>query len=144
MPEIKCPECGAVFSVDETSYASIVKQVRDREFEQELTARQTAAVKLVASEKDREIAELAARLRAFETEKALAVRGAVDELREQLRVREEENAALQSQLASERKIALAEKTAALQSAAAEKTRSSSPSRRASRGSRTSRPPGRRS
>ena len=120
MPEIKCPECGAVFSVDETSYASIVKQVRDREFEQELTARQTAAVKLVASEKDREIAELTARVRAFETEKALAVRRASDELREQLHVREEENAALRGQLASERKIALAEKTAALQSAAAEK------------------------
>ena len=88
MPEIRCPECGAVFSVDETSYASIVKQVRDREFEEELTARQTAAVRLVASEKDKEIAELAAKLRAFENEKALAVRGAVDELREQLRVRE--------------------------------------------------------
>ena len=73
MPEIKCPECGAVFSVDETSYASIVKQVRDREFEQELTARQTAAVKLVASEKDREIAELTARVRAFETEKAAPI-----------------------------------------------------------------------
>ena len=48
------------------------------------------------------------------------MRGAVDELREQLRVREEENNTLRSQLASERKIALAEKTAALQSAAAEK------------------------
>ena len=120
MPEIKCPECGAVFSVDETSYATILKQVRDREFEQELNARQTAAVKLVAAEKEKEISQLEARLRAFESEKALAVHGAVDELREQLRAREEENAALRSQLSSERQVALAEKKAALQTAAAEK------------------------
>ena len=32
MQEIKCPKCGEVFQVDETGYAAIVKQVRDREF----------------------------------------------------------------------------------------------------------------
>lgn len=30
--EIKCPKCGEVFSVDETNYAQIAKQVRDAEF----------------------------------------------------------------------------------------------------------------
>ena len=32
MPEIKCPKCGEVFTVDESGYAAIVAQVRDAEF----------------------------------------------------------------------------------------------------------------
>lgn len=28
--ELKCPNCGEVFAVDETGYAQIVSQVRDR------------------------------------------------------------------------------------------------------------------
>lgn len=40
MQEIKCPNCGQVFQVDESGYAQIVQQVRDREFEKELERRQ--------------------------------------------------------------------------------------------------------
>lgn len=36
MQEIKCPKCGEVFVVDESGYANIVKQVRDKEFAKEL------------------------------------------------------------------------------------------------------------
>ena len=36
MQEIKCPKCGEVFVVDESGYAIIVKQVRDKEFAKEL------------------------------------------------------------------------------------------------------------
>ena len=32
MQEIKCPKCGELFQVDESGYAAIVKQVRDKEF----------------------------------------------------------------------------------------------------------------
>lgn len=32
--EIKCPKCGEVFSMDETNYAQIAKQVRDTEFQE--------------------------------------------------------------------------------------------------------------
>lgn len=32
MPEIKCPKCGEVFTVDESGYAAILAQVRDDEF----------------------------------------------------------------------------------------------------------------
>ena len=39
MKEIKCPKCGEVFQVDESGYAAIVKQVRDKEFEKELSDR---------------------------------------------------------------------------------------------------------
>ena len=35
MNDIICPHCGKAF-VDDTGYADILKQVRDREFEQQL------------------------------------------------------------------------------------------------------------
>ena len=35
MNEIKCPNCGEVFQVDESGYAAILKQVKDKEFEKE-------------------------------------------------------------------------------------------------------------
>ena len=40
MLEIKCPNCGEVFQVDESSYDSIVKQVRDKEFSKEIEERE--------------------------------------------------------------------------------------------------------
>ena len=40
MKEIKCPHCGEVFAIDETNYNSIVKQVRDHVFEEELKKRE--------------------------------------------------------------------------------------------------------
>ena len=40
MNEIKCPNCGKVFQIDESSYESIVKQIRDHEFEKEITERE--------------------------------------------------------------------------------------------------------
>ena len=39
MPTLKCPHCGQVFSVDETEISSLVKQIRDQEFEKELNSR---------------------------------------------------------------------------------------------------------
>lgn len=40
MHEIKCPNCGQVFQVDESGYAQIVKQVRDEEFAADLKKRE--------------------------------------------------------------------------------------------------------
>lgn len=40
MNEIKCPKCGTVFQIDEADYDSIVKQVRDREFDKEINSRE--------------------------------------------------------------------------------------------------------
>ena len=81
MQTIKCPKCGEVFTVDESGYAAIVKQVRDAEFEKEIRRREndfhtekenavTLAVTRTEAEKDREIAKLKARLSAFDSEKA--------------------------------------------------------------------------
>lgn len=39
MKEIKCPKCQTVFTIDENEYASIVKQVKDNEFNHELETR---------------------------------------------------------------------------------------------------------
>ena len=39
MEEIKCPKCGEVFQVDESGYAAMLKQVRDKEFNKEIQAR---------------------------------------------------------------------------------------------------------
>lgn len=61
MQEIKCPKCGEVFQVDESGYAAIVKQVRDKEFEKEISDREerfesekNAAVKLAKAEAEKE------------------------------------------------------------------------------------------
>lgn len=40
MNEIKCPNCGTIFKIDETEYDSIVKQIRDKEFEKEIFLRE--------------------------------------------------------------------------------------------------------
>lgn len=39
MKELKCPKCGNVFQVDEADYASIVSQVKNAEFEAEISRR---------------------------------------------------------------------------------------------------------
>ena len=39
MKELKCPKCGSVFSVDEADYASIVSQVKNAEFNEEVNRR---------------------------------------------------------------------------------------------------------
>ena len=95
MQEIKCPNCGEVFTVDESSYDSIVKQVRDKEFSKEIQDRENyyakekdAAVKLAMAEtaenlnkeiakKDAEILALQSKIDSSETEKKLAITEAV-------------------------------------------------------------------
>ena len=69
MEEIRCPKCGQVFSVDESGYAAIVRQVRDRVFKSEMEKMQeqfreqqktsvALEVERIKAEKDREIAAL--------------------------------------------------------------------------------------
>lgn len=75
MGEIRCPRCGAVFQIDESDYAAIVMQVRDEEFEKELSKRENAfqtqmdmavkvAVQKTETEKDKEISKLRSDLEA--------------------------------------------------------------------------------
>ena len=120
MPDIKCPNCGTVFSVDDTTYASISKQVRDKEFEKELTTQKTAAVKLIEAEKNQLITELQAQISSFETEKALAVRTAVDGKLQEISEKENRIIELQAQLYNQKQTADSEKAAAVQLAEAKK------------------------
>ncbi len=84
MNEIKCPKCGTVFQISETDYESIVKQIRDKEFNKEISIREEqyksekeSAVKLAEahlkeelskelSNKDLEIASLKNELKTCE------------------------------------------------------------------------------
>ena len=59
MAQIKCPHCGKVFTVDESEYASIVKQVRDAEFERDIEER----VRLVEKNQGSAVAAAEARVR---------------------------------------------------------------------------------
>ena len=84
MQEIKCPKCGEVFQIDEAGYAEIVKQVRTREFNDELQRQKSAmdsekkmavelAVTQAKSEKDDEIAKLKNQLAAQGTDLKIAL-----------------------------------------------------------------------
>lgn len=50
MPEIRCPHCGTVFNVDESEYAKLLQQVRDKEFEKALSEREAGLKKAQESE----------------------------------------------------------------------------------------------
>ncbi len=89
---IECPKCHEIFQVDEAGYAAIVKQVRDEEFSNELKDRQAQyekdkenalqVVKLEAeknfqnklSEKEKEIADLKAKLESEKLTKNSAIK----------------------------------------------------------------------
>lgn len=91
MNEIKCPKCGTVFQIDEQDYESIVKQVRDHTFEEELNERKAqfqreleSAVKLAKADTEKKLLEqvnqlkmananLETRIQSSEAEKKQAV-----------------------------------------------------------------------
>ena len=107
MNQIKCPNCGEVFTIDESNYDSIVKQVRDHQFNEELRKREkdyqeklekelalvktkTESENLKAlSDKDLVIERLRNELSGKDKENELVTREAVDEL--QVKLQEKEN-----------------------------------------------------
>lgn len=98
MPDIKCPNCGTVFSVDDMTYASIARQVRDEEFEKELESQRSIAVKLVEAEKDQIISTLQAQVDGFQMAKSLAIYEAIEEKQSELAQKDQEIIGLQAQL----------------------------------------------
>ena len=97
MNEIKCPNCGKVFQINESDYESIVRQIRNHEFKEEIAEREKAfeSDKKNALERERitaenrykdelhkrdaEIAELKSNLEKQKTAEELAVNKAVSE-----------------------------------------------------------------
>ncbi|MBR2696265.1 MAG: DUF2130 domain-containing protein [Parasporobacterium sp.] len=116
MAEIRCPHCGEVFQVDESGYTAIVQQVRDLEFNKELDERTKQiesshkdAVRLAVMEseneqkdkladKEKEIADLKAKLKAQETEKKLAITQAIADKDREIAEKEQEIISLSGKL----------------------------------------------
>lgn len=57
MKELKCPKCGNVFQVDEADYASIVSQVKNAEFENEIESRLAEMSKRLLAEQKLQTAQ---------------------------------------------------------------------------------------
>ena len=86
MKEIKCPKCNTTFKIDEQDYESILKQIKNHEFEKELREKEAqfnkdklSEIKILESniekdflnkinKKDLEIEELKNKLNLLETE----------------------------------------------------------------------------
>ena len=107
MQEIKCPNCGTTFQVDETGYAQILQQVRDKEFdkelkrrEQELAQKKEDDLTIARMELEREIERLKAQLKNADTEKKLAVSEAVQEKDKELSDKMSEITVLKGQLSN--------------------------------------------
>ncbi len=95
MNEIKCPNCGTVFQISETNYESILKQVRNEEFDREIhliskqyEKEQENAIKIATAhleknlqeemnQKELEINNLKNTIQKSEVEKKLAIQDAV-------------------------------------------------------------------
>ena len=102
MNEIKCPKCGTIFQISEQDYDSILKQVRNEEFDKELKVReevakkeQEAAIKLTENavskkfsdeinKRELEIQELRNELKTKELECKLAINKALEEENEKI------------------------------------------------------------
>ena len=121
MHEIRCPNCGKVFSVDETGFAAIVSQVRDEEFhkelrerEKQLQAEKQAALKLAevnaekekestAAELKQEIERLKAQIVSAEKDRAIAVNDAVSTKKDEIAEKEKTISELKSKLTESEK-----------------------------------------
>lgn len=98
MQEIKCPKCGEVFQIDEAGYAELVKQIRNREFNDELQRQKSA----MDSEKKMAI-ELAVSKANSQKEDE------INKLKNQLAAQNNELNNMKDKSAAELKIALSEK-----------------------------------
>jgi hypothetical protein len=122
LENIKCPHCHEVFKVDEAGFADIVKQVRDHQFEEELSSRlrqaelaKNAAVELakanLRNELQTSLANKEQEIAAMKAEKARVA------LEQQLKVKEAVSSVEQerNQLASQLKLKEAEQALATKS-----------------------------
>ena len=116
MPEIKCPKCGQVFTVDESGYAEIVNQVRNTEFAKDLQERERQLLKdkdieikllttQAQAEKEksladlhREIEQLKAQINNHEQAQTLAVLNAVNRQKDEIAAKDQKIILLESKI----------------------------------------------
>lgn len=128
MKEVICPKCKTAFIIDENNFASIVKQVRDSEFEaelerrlKELTAsnaekiknaellckeeyeRELTKHKLELNTKQGEIAQLNAKLEVVDTRIHTAVLEEQNRIKDEMFAKEQAIASLQNSIESEKR-----------------------------------------
>lgn len=121
MSEIKCPKCGAIFTVDEADYAAILNQVKNDAFEAEISQRlaelhkqqeaeqatvilkteqgykdKLSAKDTVIASKDTEIAKLNERLNSIAQTKQLEMKEQISDKDTEITRLEEKIASLQS------------------------------------------------
>ena len=97
MAELKCPHCGQAFTVDDTELSSIVQQIRDKEFERDLSSRVS---ELEEHLKEKHGLELEAQKNQIKLEVKDAHEKELQKLREQLKKAEEKSQKLQMQIDS--------------------------------------------
>ena len=111
MNEIKCPNCGEVFTVNESQYSVLLSQVRTAEFDKEIHERIRQELALAEqkalneqqeklAKKDQEIAQLQNQIQQFDTEKELAKKEVEQTASQSLLEKEKEVQALENQLAT--------------------------------------------
>lgn len=128
MKEVICPQCHTAFTIDENNYASIVKQIRDAEFEAALAKRidelregitqqielvklqckeeyegELAKMKIAMSEKDGKISQLAAKLEGADTQLRSALLEEQSRIKDEMFAKEQAIATLQNAIASEKR-----------------------------------------
>lgn len=111
MNEIKCPNCGEVFTVNGSQYSELLSQVRTAEFDKEIHERIRQELALAEqkalneqqeklAKKDQEIAQLQNQIQQFDTEKELAKKEVEQTASQSLLEKEKEVQALENQLAT--------------------------------------------
>ena len=128
MKEIICPQCHTAFTIDENNFASIVKQVRDSEFEAELERRleemsarfaekientkllckeeyerELTKHKLALSTKEGEIAQLNAKLEGADTRLRSAILEEQSRIKDEMFAKEQTIATLRNSITSEKR-----------------------------------------
>ena len=128
MKEVICPQCHTAFTIDENNYASIVKQIRDAEFESELARRleeisarfaekvenvklhckeeyesELAKQRVAISEREGQIAQLNAKLEGADLQLRSALLEEQNRIKDEMFAKEQTIATLQNTISSEKR-----------------------------------------
>lgn len=98
MNEIKCPHCGQVFTIDETEYTSLLSQIRDHAFNDELNKRLASEKELLETkaaqeykdklaQKETELVKLQSEAQSLKDNKASEIEIAVNKATKELEVK---------------------------------------------------------
>ena len=98
MNEIKCPNCGKIFQIDESDYESIVRQIRNHEFNDELAERE----KLLKADKENALAITRTQIESRYKEQLTEKNAEIEKLKSSLETRKVEQELEVSKAVSEK------------------------------------------